>query len=83
MTTENGSDASEASPEREPVQRKPRTVLEPDDSTDFSEIEEQVRKWTIRLRRKVRSMGIRIAKEGRKQPEQEASSSATGVAKEN
>jgi hypothetical protein len=74
---------SEASPVRELVQRKPRTVLEPDDSTDFSEIEEQVRNWTIRLRRKAKSMGCRAAKVvAESRAERAASSSAVGAATE-
>jgi hypothetical protein len=74
------SEESEASPDREPAPRKPRTVLEPDDSTDFSEIESQVRNWTIRLRRKSKAMGSRAAAWERRQAGQAASSSAVGTA---
>jgi hypothetical protein len=74
------SEESEASPDREPAPRKHRTMLEPDDSTDFSDIETQVRNWTIRLRRKSKAMGNRAAAWERRQAGQAASSSAAGAA---
>ena len=83
VPTERASTAdeeSEASPDREPAPRKHRTILEPEDSSDFSDIESQVVSWTTRLRRKAKAMGNRAAAWERRQAGQAASSSAAGAA---
>jgi hypothetical protein len=43
------------------VDRESRPVLEPDSSTDLSEIKENFQSWASRLKRKARKMKIRAA----------------------